>query len=57
MANILVIDDKESMREGVAQVLIRMGHEAFTASGGAKGLTIYNCYHGTDALSLVLRRR
>jgi len=41
MANILVIDDNDTLREGVAQVVRKMGHQAFTASGGAAGLAIY----------------
>ncbi|MEO1269319.1 MAG: response regulator, partial [Myxococcota bacterium] len=41
MANILVIDDNNTLREGVAQVLTKMGHKAFTASGGAQGLAIF----------------
>ncbi len=41
MATILVIDDKESLREGVAQVVRKMGHAAFTASSGMSGLALY----------------
>ncbi len=38
MANILVIDDNETMREGVAQVVERMGHVAYRAVDGVQGL-------------------
>ncbi len=41
MARILVIDDNDTLREGVAQVIRKMGHEALTASGGARGLRLY----------------
>jgi two-component system response regulator HydG len=38
MARILIIDDNETMREGMAATVRRMGHEAHVASGGAEGL-------------------
>lgn len=41
MAKILVIDDNDTLREGVAQVITKMGHEVFKASGGAQGLKIF----------------
>jgi two-component system, NtrC family, response regulator HydG len=40
MARILIIDDNETMREGMATTVRRMGHEAKTAAGGNEGLTI-----------------
>ena len=40
LSRILVIDDNETMRSGVALVLERMHHEATTASGGAEGLAL-----------------
>jgi two-component system response regulator HydG len=39
--NILVIDDNETLREGVAQVVEKMGHAAFKASNGAQGLALF----------------
>jgi DNA-binding NtrC family response regulator len=39
--NILVIDDNETLREGVAQVIEKMGHAAFKASNGAQGLALF----------------
>src|SRR5829696_1434020 len=39
MARILIIDDNETMREGMAATVRRMGHEAKTAAGGSEGLT------------------
>ena len=44
MARILVIDDNDTLREGVAQVIRKMGHEALTASGGARGIRLYQKY-------------
>ena len=41
MAKTLVIEDNETLREGVVQVLKRMDHEVFSASGGAEGLAIF----------------
>jgi two-component system response regulator HydG len=38
MARILIIDDNETMREGLAATVKRMGHEAIVASGGAEGI-------------------
>jgi len=40
MARILIIDDNETMREGMAATVRRMGHEAHVASGGAEGLAL-----------------
>lgn len=39
MAKILVIDDDDGVREGVAAVCERMGHEVHPASDGRSGLT------------------
>jgi len=38
MARILIIDDNETMREGMAATVRRMGHEAQVANGGVEGL-------------------
>jgi two-component system, NtrC family, response regulator HydG len=40
MARILIIDDNETMREGMAATVRRMGHEALAAGGGAEGLAL-----------------
>ena len=40
MARILIIDDNETMREGMAATIRRMGHEGLTAAGGAEGLAL-----------------
>ena len=39
MARILIIDDNETMREGLGATVRRMGHEALLAASGAAGLT------------------
>lgn len=41
MAKILVVEDNETLREGVVQVLQRMDQEVFAAPGGARGLEIF----------------
>ncbi|HUB08270.1 MAG TPA: sigma-54 dependent transcriptional regulator [Myxococcales bacterium] len=38
MANLLVIDDNETLREGMAVSLTRSGHAVTAAAGGAEGL-------------------
>ena len=41
MAKILVIEDNATLREGIKQVVTRMGHEAETAANGRIGLARY----------------
>jgi two-component system, NtrC family, response regulator HydG len=41
MARILIIDDNESMREGMAATVRRMGHEAALAASGADGIAVF----------------
>ena len=38
MASVLIIDDNETMREGMAVTVARMGHEVTAAAGAAEGL-------------------
>jgi two-component system, NtrC family, response regulator HydG len=38
MARVLIIDDNETMREGMAATVRRMGHEALAAPSGSEGL-------------------
>jgi len=47
MARVLIIDDNETMREGLAATVRRMGHEAFAARSGAEGLAYFG-KHGAD---------
>ena len=41
MATVLVIDDNDTVRDGVATVLHRMGHRAIAAPGGQEGIDVY----------------
>ncbi len=41
MATVLVIDDNDTVRDGVATVLHRMGHRAIAAPGGEQGIGVY----------------
>ncbi len=41
MARILVIDDNETMREGIAFTVKRMGHEVAMAASGKEGLALF----------------
>src|SRR5687768_14301785 len=38
MRRILIIDDNETMREGMAATVHRMGHQVDVAAGGVEGL-------------------
>ena len=44
-ATILVIDDNETMREGVAAAVRRMGHKTITARNGGEGLGEFRRHH------------
>jgi two-component system, NtrC family, response regulator HydG len=41
-ATILVIDDRESVREGLEERLTRLGHTVFTAASGKQGVELYD---------------
>jgi two-component system response regulator HydG len=41
MATILVIDDNETIREGLAHTIKRLGHEAIAAASGAAGIDAF----------------
>jgi len=41
MAKVLIIDDNETMREGLGATVRRMGHEALLAASGAEGLALH----------------
>ena len=41
MATILVIEDNDTMREGMEKILSKMGHDVFLARGGQEGLKMY----------------
>jgi len=40
MAQVLIIDDHDSMREGLELLLRRRGHKTFSAEGGERGLAL-----------------
>jgi two-component system response regulator HydG len=40
MSQILVIDDNQTMREGMAVIIAKMGHKVFSAANGPEGLQI-----------------
>ena len=40
MSHILVIDDNQTMREGMAVIIAKMGHKVFSAANGPEGLQI-----------------
>lgn len=52
MATVLIIDDNETVRDGVATVVHRMGHRAMTAPGGAQGLKAYSA--DPEAIDVVI---
>jgi two-component system response regulator HydG len=41
MARILVIDDNETMREGIAHTVKRLGHDVEAAAGGREGIAAF----------------
>src|SRR4051812_30093938 len=47
MAQVLIIDDNETMREGLGATVRRMGHQAMVAGSGAEGLALFR-KHGAD---------
>ncbi|HID94752.1 MAG TPA: sigma-54-dependent Fis family transcriptional regulator [Candidatus Latescibacteria bacterium] len=44
MSRILVIEDNETMRDGISQTLRNMGHEVIAVSGGPEGIKV--CQNG-----------
>jgi two-component system, NtrC family, response regulator HydG len=40
MKKILVIDDNQTMREGMEVIIAKMGHQVFSAANGAEGLQV-----------------
>ncbi len=45
MANVLIIDDNETIREGVATVVAKQGHKTFVVADGKSGLNIFKKKH------------
>jgi two-component system response regulator HydG len=50
MGNVLVVEDNETMREGMAKILAKMGHRVFQARNGYEGLKLVD----ENAVDLVL---
>ena len=50
MATILIIDDNETIREGLAHIARKMGHAALSASSGKAGLELLRRGNGADFL-------
>ncbi len=40
MAKVLVVDDNDTLREGAAAVIERLGHQVFEADGGERGVAL-----------------
>ncbi len=55
MGKILVIDDNETIREGLAHTIKRMGHTVITASNGADGVAEFKKNRDTDFVISDLR--
>ncbi|MFB6372543.1 MAG: response regulator, partial [Bradymonadaceae bacterium] len=47
MADVLIVEDNETLREGMGQVVERMDHSSLMAAGGAEGLEMYE-EHGPE---------
>ncbi|NLH49021.1 MAG: sigma-54-dependent Fis family transcriptional regulator [Myxococcales bacterium] len=45
MSQILIIDDNQTMREGMAVIIAKLGHKAFAAGNGPEGLQIFEMNH------------
>ncbi|GAB4510795.1 MAG: sigma-54 dependent transcriptional regulator [Haliangiales bacterium] len=51
MATILIIDDNETIREGLAHTIRRMGHDTLVAKSGADGLA---AFRGAEQVDFVI---
>jgi len=49
MAAILIIDDNETIRDGLAHTVKKLGHEPVTAASGAAGVTAWKTRHAAGA--------
>jgi two-component system, NtrC family, response regulator HydG len=48
MATILIIDDNETVRDGLAHITKKMGHEPLVTASGAAGLEAFKASRGVD---------
>ena len=44
MGRILVIDDHDTVRRGLAKIIEKMGHQALTAASGHEGLELFDAH-------------
>ena len=49
MAAILIIDDNDTIRDGLAHTVKKLGHEPITAASGAAGVAAFRARHGAAA--------
>ena len=54
MAKVLIVDDDAALREGLAETIADLGHEAYMASNGRGALTVLEASH-VDCVLLDLR--
>jgi two-component system, NtrC family, response regulator HydG len=54
VSTILVIDDDETLREGVSEACKRLGHEVMTAESGDKGVELFDRTHDKQPIDLVI---
>jgi DNA-binding NtrC family response regulator len=55
MATILIVDDEASVREGLAETVVDLGHEAIEAASGREALGLLDAVPGIAAVILDLR--
>ena len=48
MATVLIIDDNETIRDGLAHTVKKLGHDAVTAPSGAAGIAAFKARRGID---------
>ncbi len=48
MGTVLIIDDNETIREGLAHTIKKMGHEVHTAASGDEGVALFKACAGID---------
>jgi two-component system response regulator HydG len=48
MATILIIDDNETVRDGLAHIIKKLGHDTLIAATGASGLELFKASRGVD---------
>jgi two-component system response regulator HydG len=48
MATILIIDDNETVRDGLAHIIKKMGHEPLITASGAAGVEAFKASRGVD---------